>query len=77
MKLQMLNAPHVHAKDSAASLMGDMIIAMVPLYVMAAYYYGPRAIMLGVVSMVTAYLCDQICTALRGRGARFLIFPGL
>ncbi len=41
------NAPHVRQSESVRTMMTDVIIALVPIYVMAFFYYGPRALLLG------------------------------
>ena len=43
--------------------MVDVIIALIPLYAMATYFYGKRALVLGAFSVVAAVLVDFICSA--------------
>ena len=46
-KLMFQNAPHVRQRESVLTIMTDVIIALIPLYVMSFFYYGARAIALG------------------------------
>ena len=46
-KLMFQNAPHVRQSESVVTIMGDVIIALLPIYLMAAFYYGIRSIVLG------------------------------
>lgn len=61
------NAPHIKARESNRTVMGDAVIALLPLYLMAFYFYGQRALMLGVVSVLTCTVADLICVLLRGK----------
>ena len=41
-KLMFQNAPHVRQRESVLTIMTDVIIALIPLYVMSFFYYGAR-----------------------------------
>ncbi len=43
----------------------DVIIALIPLYAMATYFYGKRALVLGAFSVAVTMIIDVICTGLR------------
>ncbi len=60
------NAPHIKARETNRTVMGDAIIALLPLYLMAYYFYGLRALALGGVSVVTCVVADLLCVLLRG-----------
>ncbi|MDL2252998.1 RnfABCDGE type electron transport complex subunit D [Ruminococcaceae bacterium OttesenSCG-928-I18] len=45
----------------------DMIVMMLPLYLMAFFYYGPRCLLLALVALLTARICDRISALLRSR----------
>lgn len=45
----------------------NIILALVPLYVMACFYYGLRPLFLGASSVVFAVLIDLLCLKLRGK----------
>lgn len=67
MKLQAQNPPHIRTRESNLTVMTDVIIAMLPLYAMATYYYGARALLLGGYSVLICTLADLLCTLLAGR----------
>ena len=41
--------PHVRSHESNFSVMGDMVISLVPLYLMAYFFYVSRTLVLGAV----------------------------
>ena len=45
----------------------DLIWMMLPLLCMAVYYYGPRPVVLCLVAVITANLCDRVVCLLRQR----------
>lgn len=65
MKLHPQNLPHIRTRESNQTLMVDVIIALVPLYAMATYFYGKRALVLGAFSVAATVIIDVICTGLR------------
>ena len=46
-KLMFQNAPHVRQSESVVTMMGDVIIALLPIYIMSFFYYGARSLVLG------------------------------
>lgn len=54
------NAPHVRTSESLFTVMTDMMIAMAPLYLIAWFYYGPRALLLGLAGAATAWVLDLL-----------------
>ncbi len=46
----------------------DLLWCSVPLVGMAWYYYGPRPVLLLLVGLLTAYLCDCALAPLHGEG---------
>ena len=52
-KLMFQNAPHVRQRESVLTIMTDVIIALIPLYVMSFFYYGARAIALGLCGVIS------------------------
>ncbi|MEG2295163.1 MAG: RnfABCDGE type electron transport complex subunit D, partial [Oscillospiraceae bacterium] len=67
LKLKKWSYPFIKSSDSNRSLMIDMIISLVPLYFMASWYYGMRASMLCLISLITATASDGICTLIAGK----------
>lgn len=56
--------PHIRHRDSNRTLTGDVLIVLMALYFMAAYYYGMRAITLGLFAAGVALVCDLLCKLL-------------
>lgn len=52
--------PHVRQSESLLTMMADVIIALLPLYLMSFFYYGARAVLLGAFGV----LCCTVCSAL-------------
>lgn len=46
--------PHVRSKESIQSIMRDVVIALIPASVMGIYYFGIKALMLIVISIVSS-----------------------
>ena len=46
-KLMFQNAPHVRQSESAATIMADVTLALLPIYLMSFFYYGTRSLVLG------------------------------
>ena len=52
-KLMFQNAPHVRQSESVVTMMTDVIVALLPIYLMAFFYHGARSLVLG--------LCGAFC----------------
>lgn len=52
----------------------DMLLVSLALVFMSWYYYGPRAIILTVISVLSSYVVDMICVKLRGEKYDFTDF---
>ena len=52
MKLLVSSAPHITGKDTTASLMRDLIIAMVPAMAASVFFFGVKALILTAVSVL-------------------------
>ena len=50
------------------SYYSDLLWCTVPLIGMSWYYYGPRPLLLLLVALLTAYLCDCALAPLHGTG---------
>lgn len=70
-KLLVSPSPHLHAKTSTASLMRDVVIALVPATVVSVLFYGWSELLILGVSvascvlleyLITKYLLDRPCT---------------
>lgn len=60
MQLIPRNAPHIRHSDNNKTVMGDAISALIPLYVIAFCYYGPRVLVLLAVSVLTCCILDGL-----------------
>lgn len=52
--------PHVRSKESIQSIMRDVIIALVPATVMGIYYFGIKALILVIASIVSAVFFEWL-----------------
>lgn len=76
-KLKNNNPPYIKLKDNARTVMCDMMIALVPLYIMAYFYYGARAIALGIVSVLCCFGLDLLLSFLRVRKINYRDFTSI
>lgn len=60
MKLLVSSAPHITGKDTTASLMRDLIIAMVPAMVAAVYFFGIQPLILTAVSTIACVAFEYL-----------------
>lgn len=67
MKLKRRNAPHISIAESSRSLMLSVIIILMVIYGMSFFFYGVRAIILGLVGAVSAVLTDWLCLWISGK----------
>ncbi len=67
MTLKMANAPHVRLTERSAALSLDVLIALVPLCVFSFVYYGMRPVLLVLIGMGTAMLCELFSCLLMHR----------
>jgi len=60
MRADRLHAPHIRHQESARAMMIDVLLALIALYAIGFYYYGPRVLALGGISLCTALLADML-----------------
>lgn len=60
MKLKKSSAPYIHHEESSRTIMINVILSLLILYLMAFFYYGPRVFLLGAFSVVSALLTEWI-----------------
>lgn len=65
MKLHQHLAPHIRSGSSNLTVMGDAVITLGAIYIMAYFYYGQRAITLGLTSVAVSVAADVFCCLLR------------
>lgn len=61
MRLVVGAAPHLRHEDGIRVSMGDLIITMIPILLMAFYYYGLRVVVLTAVSVACCVIFEYIC----------------
>lgn len=66
-KFKSENPPHIRHHESNRTMVGDVIIALVPLYFMAYFYYGARSLLLGLTGVAAALITDIIGNFILGR----------
>ena len=59
-KVVVTSSPHIKADDDTRSLMLDVLIALLPALCVAVYTFGPRALVLTVISMVACAVIETI-----------------
>ena len=60
MKLLVSSAPHITGKDSTASLMRDLIIAMVPAMIASTLFFGVQSLILTAVSVLACVAFEYL-----------------
>lgn len=58
MRLAVASSPHIKHEDDVKITMGDTLVALLPLLVMAFYYYGLRAVILTAVSVFSCVVFE-------------------
>lgn len=53
-------SPHIKSSETTTKIMRDVIIALVPALIWGAYIYGPRAITLTAVSVISSVLFEYL-----------------
>ena len=59
-KVVVTSSPHIKADDDTRSLMLDVLLALLPALCVAVYTFGPRALVLTVISMVACAVFETI-----------------
>ena len=66
MRLTATSSPHIHGNDSVRITMGDVLILLVPVTVIAVYYYGMRALTMTLISCVSSVALEYLYRRLLG-----------
>ena len=59
-KLLVSASPHIHSPETTTGVMGDVLISLLPAFVMAVVWFGSRALVLTAVCIGTAVLAEWI-----------------
>lgn len=65
--LQVSVSPHLRDKDSSQSIMRDVLIALLPAVIASYFIFGPRAIVLTLVTVVSAVFFEWLARKLMKR----------
>ncbi len=60
--------PYIHSEERSTILMMDTVIALIPPFFMACFYYGMRSLLLGACTIGAAVLANWLSSLLNGRG---------
>lgn len=63
--------PHVRQSESLMTMMTDVIIALLPLYLMSFFYYGARAVVLGIFGVAGCAVCSALSNLIIGEKINF------
>ena len=66
-KLIVSTSPHISSPVKTRNLMLDVIIALMPALVASVIFFGPRAILIEVISVATCVVCEYICRKIMKR----------
>lgn len=58
--LQVSGSPHVHSDESVKKIMWSVVIALLPAFGVAVFYFGLPVIILTLVSVATCLLCEYL-----------------
>lgn len=67
MKLKQTSPPHISYSYNSRTYMVNVILALLVLYAMAYFYYGVRALLLGLVSVAGTVIAEWICLSIFSR----------
>jgi electron transport complex protein RnfD len=70
-KLMFQNAPHVRQSESVVTMMADVVLALLPVYLMGVFYYGARALVLGIWGVLSCIVLSAIGSLLLREKAVF------
>lgn len=65
-KVVVTSSPHIKADDDTRSLMLDVLIALIPALAVSVFTFGPRALVLTVISMVACAVFETIYNKIVG-----------
>ena len=60
-------APHIRTEARSGKMMSDVLLAGLPLCIFAYFNYGLRPVLIVLITMLTALVCDGFCCLIRRR----------
>ena len=67
MKLELTTPPHIRVPDSNGTIMRDTIIAILPIYCLAFFFYCPRVLISAMLSVGVSVAADSMGILLAGK----------
>ncbi|OJV64487.1 MAG: Na+-transporting NADH:ubiquinone oxidoreductase subunit D [Clostridiales bacterium 38-18] len=64
-RLTVSSSPHIRSSETTQSIMRDVTIALAPAAAFGVYNFGLRALLILVISVVTAMLTEALCQKIR------------
>ena len=64
--------PHIYAKDTTQTIMRDVLIALFPAVIASIVFFGVKALLVEVVCVATAMLCEWAFEKITGRPVTIL-----
>jgi len=64
-KLIVSSSPHLKGGASTTAIMWNVVLALLPAWVVGIYYYGPRAVWLTLISIVAAAATEAVIQLIR------------
>ncbi len=59
-RLMFQNAPHVRQSESVTTMMTDVIVALIPIYLMSFFFHGARALALGIFGVICCFVFSAL-----------------
>ncbi|NLC68364.1 MAG: RnfABCDGE type electron transport complex subunit D [Clostridiaceae bacterium] len=63
----MSSSPHIRSKESTRRIMADVIIALLPAVAWGTYYFGPRVLLVALVTVASCVISEFICEKIMKR----------
>lgn len=71
-KLSLTPSPHIRTKETVETVMYDVVIALIPASIAATYFFGLRALIMILLSVLTAVISEAICQIIMKREIEIL-----
>lgn len=72
-RFELAMSPHVISNQTTRKIMFDVVIALLPALAAATWFFGPRALLIVVVSSATAVLAEFLCLKFMKRPVSFAL----
>ena len=59
-ELTISSSPHAHAQTTTQTIMRDVLIALTPALLGSVYFFGPRALVVTLVSVLACFLFEKL-----------------